>query len=146
MYIDVSFTMIKEINFKGCIHLVKAVKDETQIVLVNDPTIIWLLLIIDQNLTINTPSMPIKAIDGIKDSLEMYKADTVSFGSNFDVLAPGSFDVQFASNKLIDYTSLEERNLIHCKYLNLQSCSITYLNTCYLKQLKILVLYGAKIT
>ena len=69
MYIDISFTSIIEIDLRQCLLLVKMVKDASQVVYVNDESVIWLNLLKDKNLTLNTTSMPVKSPDdGIYDT------------------------------------------------------------------------------
>ena len=46
VYIDISFSNIIVLDFRGCYHLAKVLKDESQLVEVNNQNIIWLLLII----------------------------------------------------------------------------------------------------
>ena len=48
--------------------------------------------------------------------------------------------VDFDDNNQICLKSIEERNLIHCKYLNLNYSMVTHLCTQYLCGLRILIL------
>ena len=54
-------------------------------------------------------------------------------------------DIKFEENRLYKYTSVDERNLMHCVYLSLTFTSVLSLNTIYLKQLRVLVLFKSKI-
>ena len=61
VYLDVSFSKIMQADFRKCFYLVKLIKDETQEVEVIDDKIIWLLLLKNRNISVNTTKMPVKA-------------------------------------------------------------------------------------
>ena len=70
---------------------------------------------------------------------------SVSYGYKY-ALAPGSLNIKFDENKLFRYTSVDERNLMHCQYLGFIFTSIVEVNTRFLMNLKVLVLFKSKIS
>ena len=78
-----------------------------------------MLLVKEHNLTVNSPSMPLKSPEGIYDTSEMYKKENVSYGNaHTRILSDGKL-ITFAANRLTGVLKLDERNLRYCKYLNL---------------------------
>ena len=69
----------------------------------------------------------------------------VSYGSNFDVLPTGLYQIKFDNNCLEEYTDIDERNLIHCEYLNFRLAQISSINTKYLGRVKVVILYNSNI-
>ena len=55
----------------------------------------------------------------------MYKNDTVSYGNAYVATMADGTEIRFVANKVVGPTRLDERNLTHCKYLNLDGSSIT---------------------
>ena len=64
-------------------------------------------------------------------------------GLNF-TLSDGK-KISFTKNKLMTATSIDERYLTHCLYLNLNSSSLKFLNTENLGALRVLHLYEVKL-
>ena len=65
----------------------------------------------------------------IHDTQDMYKVLNVSYGEGFTITLPDSTRITFAINELTTVTSLDERNLKYCIYLNLLHASIRKLDT-----------------
>lgn len=88
--------------------------------------------------------MPTISYTETKDTQDMYKVNTVSYGcSNF--CSANNMKIKFSANKLINTSKIDERNLIFCLYLNFYCASITSLETTYLGNLRVLILYSSKI-
>ena len=78
----------------------------------------------DGSLIFNTPSMPVKAENGVYDTSGDYKKETVSYGSGYSNSLADGTKYSFAEKKLKNVTRIEERNLIHCYFLNLDESSV----------------------
>ena len=105
--------------------------------------IIWLNLFRDRDAIVNSPSMPVKPVSaGVYDTSANYKEERVSYGREYngDSSLKDGTSTKFSANKLTGHASLQEENLVHCKYLNLKKSSIERLNIKLLPQLRILVL------
>ena len=57
-YVDISFTPISKTDFRACAHLAKLVKDESQQVEVNAESVVWILVVRERNLMVNSPCIP----------------------------------------------------------------------------------------
>ena len=122
MYVDISYSKIVEACFTKCKHLLKLVKDESQVVLVNAESIIWLSLKRGGSFIFNVPRIPIKPSDtNIYDTSADYKKKRISYGEDYSTYRDWEGSIyKFKENLLMDkYTSLEERNLVFCTLLNL---------------------------
>ena len=91
--------------------------------------------------------MPIKPSGvGIYDTSEDYKMERISHGDGY--YGPNLLDgtnAKFSVNRLTKYPSLEEKNLVYCKYLNLGCSSIVKLDVKRLTSLRILILRVTRI-
>ena len=67
-YVDISFTPISKTDFRACAHLAKLVKDESQQVEVSDESVVWTLVVREQNLMVNSPCIPAVAPPGTHDT------------------------------------------------------------------------------
>ena len=76
----------------------------------------------------------------------MYKQWKVSYGDGSTAYLVDSTEIQFARNTLTTATSVDERNLKHCLYLNLRESSIEKLDTTHLTGLLVLILQNSKIS
>ena len=86
--------------------------------------------------------MPIKPHSpNIYDTSADYRKQRISYGKLYygDQIW-SSINVDFDDNELTEYVSLEEKNLVFCKFLNLGYSSITQLDTKELATLCVLVL------
>ena len=90
--------------------------------------------------------MPVKANAGTHDTQDMYKVQNVSYGYEKTAYLVDDTEIPFADNELTTATSVDERNLKHCCYLNLNNSSIEKLDTTYLTGLLVLNLSWCKIS
>ena len=90
--------------------------------------------------------LPVKANAGSHDTQDMYKVQNVSYGYGWTVELVDGTKIQFARNILTTATSVDERNLKYCIYLNLRDSSIEKLDTTHLTGLLVLILAGCKIS
>ena len=140
VYVDIAYSKIESVDFRPCLELVQVVRDEKQVVQVNDGVVVEEIY------------LPMKAPDGTEDTQKYYKVEMVSFArtghdcTKFITLRDGTkMEFTHYSNynsiKLIDC-----RNLIHCKYLNLGAThSLQSLDITYLKSLLALNIWGTSI-
>ena len=112
VYIDISYSKIRFINFRRCIHLVKVVIDEIQIAKVVKQNIVWMLLVKDKNLTVNSPVMPAKAPNSIYDTSGVYGKEIVSFGRGYsDLTVLPDYNIDFNQN-LVQTKEIDAVNLL----------------------------------
>ena len=100
------------------------------------------------NLTINTPTMPVKSSDVcVFDTSVDCNVKIVSHGSFLSCYEPltDGTNISFATNILRGLAQIDERNLVNCQQLNLDRSSITSLCTKYLSNLRVLSLRYTKI-
>ena len=74
------------------------------------------------------------AQSGVKDTSNLFKDRIVSLGNEQNVLHDG-IDIEFSGGALVDFLKFDERNLLHCKYLNLRYSSINTFNPKCLRDL-----------
>ena len=79
-FLDIAFSLIKFADFSINQRLKMVVIDDTQKVLVCNTSIIWIAFNAESDYLLNTPSMPVKANAGSRDTQEMYKIQNVSYG------------------------------------------------------------------
>ena len=102
-------------------------------------------------MTVNTPNMPVKSpADDIFNTSADYDVKIVSYGDEtyenyYDPLTDGT-KIDFTDNILKGFARLDERNLMNCQQLNLDSSSLTSLCTIFLSNLRVLSLVETKIT
>ena len=80
IYADISFTKIKQANFKLCENLIKIIRDKSQVTQVNNLKIIWLNLKLDGNLIVNTSFIPVAAVADLYDTMRFFGLYTVDLG------------------------------------------------------------------
>ena len=90
--------------------------------------------------------MPVKSPPRVYDTQNMYKRKTVSYGYPHDLTLPNGTVITFESNALKNFKRVDERNLIFCKHLNLEQCSVNILDTVHLRGLRVLILSYQSIT
>ena len=130
-FIDISHSGIKSINLAQCQYLQKVVTDDTQKVITCENVVVNVML-------------PLTAPNKVYDTGNYYQQKIVSLG---DYLA-NKFDgieLDFISNRLKRVQCIDERNLIHCQYLNLRNSSIQTLDTQPLCALRMLIISGTNI-
>ena len=124
--------------------------DSSQAVLANSGVVVEVLeepLTQEKEAQADVPAvaLPVRTTsEAIEDTSATHGREEVSFGYSYN-FPSGSFDIKFAFYCLRTRTSVDERNLVSCRRLNFDGASITSLNTIFLKELRVLVLYNSKI-
>ena len=87
-----------------------------------------------------------KSGEDVHDTSNKYKVENISYGIEIEVILSDYDRINFDTN-VITATRIDERNLVFCKYLSLfEACTITYLDTKYLINLRVLVINKTSIT
>ena len=96
--------------------------------------------------------MPLKAPSDTLDTRIMYRKHKVSYGlatttSLFcDRIDSANERVTFRGNAEMILNKIDERNLIHCRYLNLNNSRVKLLRTTYLCDLRALLIWQTDIS
>ena len=89
--------------------------------------------------------MPVTAGYGVHDTQKQYKSVSVSFGVAWSRTLKDGTIVHFIDNILPSSSRIDERNLVFCIFLNVAHSSITLLDTTYLSNLRVLILFETRI-
>ena len=119
--------------------------DEKQQIETLSHKVIW-LAIEGFNLLINAPRMPVTAMGVVRDTKDKYKSVSASYGIAWSHILNDGRNVQFGDNILSSYSRIDERNLIFCVCLNIAHSSVTFLDTIYLRNLRVLIVFETKLS
>ena len=72
---------------------------------------------------------------------DKYKHENVSYGTAWTAELVDGTEIEFSENCLETATKIDERNLEHCLYLQLANSSITELDTKFLCNVRVLVMF-----
>ena len=101
------------------------IKDTLQVTQVNNENIIWLNLVKSYDLLVNSPSMPVTAVEGFTDTVKFFMLEMVDLGQTGHnctkglVLQNGKKIVFNWNLECYRIKNVDVRNLYSCLYINL---------------------------
>ena len=98
------------------------------------------MVLVNVGVIVANYNLPVLAPTNTLDTQHLYRTELVSLGSRYLVTLSDSTLVDFSDNNHKYVNSLDERNLLFCKYLSIYSSRIAHVHTELLANLRVLVI------
>ena len=98
------------------------------------------MVLVNVGVIVANYNLPVLAPTNTLDTQHLYRTELVSLGSRYLVTLSDSTLVDFSDNNDKYVNSLDERNLLFCKYLSIYSSRIAHVHTELLANLRVLVI------